>query len=231
MLTDPQAPRHHNLGYFIIPSKTRGVEMVPMRLLADSNHQFIYYNDVWVSDDCLIGGEREGWQVMQTSLEEEHGGRGRSIPIDLQLETMISCIRNAERMGKRLGSIPDVQDLVAQLYIDSRVRGLLAARNYSMYAKRMELTYEGSQVDILDKEAAIRFADCERMIYGPYAQMSKNDPVSPYAASGESRDRWLPPHAGGSLEIQKTIVARRLGISRTREVAAKTPSTATEFSS
>jgi hypothetical protein len=38
-------------------------------------------------------------------------------------------------------------------------------------------------------------------------------------------------HPGGTLEIQKVIIARRIGISRTQERAAPTPATATSYSS
>ena len=77
MVTDPDAPRHRNLGYFMIPVPSEGLELKEMKLLPSSRKQAIFLDNVRVPGDHLIGGVNQGWQVMGTHLEFEHGGRGR----------------------------------------------------------------------------------------------------------------------------------------------------------
>jgi alkylation response protein AidB-like acyl-CoA dehydrogenase len=229
LLTDKDAPRHRNLGYFLISAKLPGVSLVPQRLLNGNHQHFVYYDGVRVPGDCLIGGDHQGWQVTATTLEEEHGGRGRPVATNAVAEALVSYVRETSRHGALLGADPVLQQLAVGSYIDAHMDALLAVRNYSMYARRMEMSYEGSQSATWTRESEVRVNVQSRQILGPYAQL-EHDPRAPQEDSVGARfGRNLPPHAGGTTEIQKTIVARRLGISRTQERAAPTPATATEF--
>lgn len=132
-----------------------------------------------------------------------------------------------------MGSDPLVQADVVQSYLDSQVHRLLELRNYSMYTGRTEMTYHGSQAALWRKEFRQRNADRERSVLGPYALLDRRDPAGLFQGAPEFRQRWslTQAHPGGTIEIQKIIVARRLGVSRTRERAARTPATATAHGS
>ena len=230
IMTDPDSPRHRNLGYFIIPARVPGVKIVPMRLLNGSNQHVVYFDNVRVTGEHLVGGDHQGWQVTQTSLEEEHGGRGRPMPVDEALEDVMTFARSTKRNGGTLGQDPFIQQSVVDSYIDSHINNLMVVRNYSMFAKRHEMSYHGSQSAIVTREVATRNMTRGRDVFGPYAHLGTKEPEAPFGGAPEVRfGRRLPPHAGGSLEIQKAIVARRIGVSRTNERAAPTPSTATKF--
>ncbi|MBI4310575.1 MAG: acyl-CoA dehydrogenase family protein [Chloroflexi bacterium] len=229
IMTDPTSPRHRNLGYFIIPGKAAGVKLVPMRLLNGNQQHFVYFDNVRVSAEYLIGGERQGWQVTMTSLEEEHGGRGRPMSPNAASD-LITYVRRSKHNGGALGQDPFTQQQVVDSYIESHIAGLLAVRNYSMFAQRQEMSYHGSQTAIVGRETGIRNNTRARDIVGLYGQLGTHEPGAPFGGWLEVRyGRSLPPHAGGTLEVQKTIVARRIGISRTQERAAPTPATATKF--
>jgi hypothetical protein len=122
-----------------------------------------------------------------------------------------------------------MQQLAVESYIDSRLGGLFTVRNYSMYGKRMEMSYEGSQSATWTRESAVRQSRRAQQIVGPWGHL-EHDPRAPRQDFVSGVSKRLPPHAGGTTEIQKTIVARRIGISRTPERAAPTPATATQFS-
>lgn len=74
--TAPDAPRHENLSMFMIPADLPGVSWAPMDLIAGGGKQFLYFDNVRVPRDYLIGEENKGWLVANTTLELEHGGRG-----------------------------------------------------------------------------------------------------------------------------------------------------------
>lgn len=75
--TDPAGPRHQNLSVFMIPANLPGITILPMDLLTGGGKQFVYFEDVRVPRDHLIGEENKGWMVVNTTLEIEHGGGGR----------------------------------------------------------------------------------------------------------------------------------------------------------
>lgn len=229
IMTDPNAPRHRNLGYFLISYPSAGLELKPMRLLNGWNQHFVFMDSVRVPGDNLIGGDHQGWQVAQTTLEQEHGGRGNAFPIDERLEELVEYARETKHNGGTLGKEPFIQQQVVDSYIDSHINSLLATRNYSMYHNREEMSYHGSQSTIWRKEYNIRNAERARDVMGPYSVLSGEDSRAPFQGAPEvyQRTSLTGAHPGGTLEIQKVIVARRLGISRTQERAAPTPATAT----
>ena len=93
MVTDPDAPRHRNLGYFIIPVPSEGLEIKNMDLMVTSRKNAIFLDNVRLSSEHLIGGINQGWQVMGTHLEFEHGGRGKAAPRDEVTDNLIEYIK------------------------------------------------------------------------------------------------------------------------------------------
>ena len=229
IMTDPQAPRHRNLGYFLIPYPSQGLQLTPMRLLNGVNQNFVFMDSVRVPGDHLIGGDHQGWQVSQTTLEQEHGGRGQAFPNDRGVDRLISYARDTKHNGGTLGKEHSIRQQVVDSYIDSHIHSLLARRNYSMYTKREKMSYHGSQSSIWGKVYRMDNADRARDVMGPYALLGTKEPRAPFRGATEVNQRGslTGAHPGGTIEIQKVIIARRLGISRTQERAAPTPATAT----
>ena len=66
-------------------------------------------------------------------------------------------------------------------------------------------------------------------VYGMYGFLGVRDAMAPHGGAQEVRQRGAAGqnHAAGSTNIAKVILARRIGISRTQERAAPTPSTVT----
>ena len=97
-----------------------------------------------------------------------------------------------------------------------------------MYESKQEMSYHGSQAMLWRKESVLRIADATRDVLGLEALVDLDDPKVKFDGELEhfQRDSLVWAHPGGTIEVQKVIVARRLGVSRTKERAATTPSTA-----
>ena len=225
IITDPDAPRHQNLGFFMVPYPTPGLELQRLNLLTGHDQIFVFMDGVRVPGDHLIGGVNDGWKVTQTTLELEHGGRGAAYQRDEALENLLDYTWNTKQNGHTLGDDPVLQQLAMDAYIDSQVNRLFQGRNYSMYQSRQEMSYEGSQSDYQKKTFALRNADRARDILGMYSVLGVREPRAPFQGAPEvyQRSSLTGAHPGGTLEVQRLIMARRLGISRTRERAAATP--------
>ncbi|PKB80967.1 MAG: hypothetical protein BZY88_07420 [SAR202 cluster bacterium Io17-Chloro-G9] len=228
IVTDPDASRHRNLGYFMIPCPSPGLELKRLNLLTGHDQSFIFMDNVRVPGDHLIGGETEGWQVAQTTLEIEHGGRGAAFPRDEAMDNLLDYVRDTKHNGESLGQDPLVQQDAMAAYIDSHVHTLLSWRNYWMYQAREEMSYHGSQQTLYRKVYRMTNADRARNIMGMYSMLGVGEPRAASEGAPEvyQRSSLTGAHPGGTIEIQKVIIARRLGISRTRERAAATPATA-----
>jgi len=102
-----------------------------------------------------------------------------------------------------------------------------------MYETRQDMSHHGSQSSMYRKEKNVRNADRARELMGMYSMIDGDDSLARNGGTAEvnQRSSLVGVHPGGTIEIQKVIIARRIGISRTQERAAPTPATATSYSS
>jgi alkylation response protein AidB-like acyl-CoA dehydrogenase len=227
LLTDPNAPRHRNLGYFVIPNPTPGLLVKPMDLLVGHGQKQVYMTNVRLPADHLIGGETQGWQVHATHLEIEHGGGGRAGGKDKIVESLVEYARTKKADGQTVGADSVAAQVVADAVLEAHVYDLLGKKTYWMYQSRMPVQYEGNVADVHHRYGTLRNAVRVRDVAKMDALLGAHDERAPFGGRFEVDQRSCAGqhHAGGSSNIAKVILARRIGISRTKERAAPTPST------
>jgi alkylation response protein AidB-like acyl-CoA dehydrogenase len=174
----------------------------------------VYFDNVRVSAFNLVGGENEGWKVATTHLELEHGTGGR-ISRNWLVDRLFDYCRTTQRRGEPLAKDPDVRDRLVDVYIEAEVSRLLNLRNYWMRHSGADITYEGPQASYHRKMSGLRQATAILDILGPAALTY--DPQWG-AAEGHmeayQRSAIIAVHPGGTADIQKVIMARRIGIGR-----------------
>jgi alkylation response protein AidB-like acyl-CoA dehydrogenase len=75
--TDPSAPKHNGITYFLLDMKSEGVEVKPLREL--TGHELfntVYIDDVFVPDACVLGEVNRGWEVSRNTLTAERVSLG-----------------------------------------------------------------------------------------------------------------------------------------------------------
>lgn len=235
MMTDPEAPRHRNLGFFMVPNNVPGLEIRAQDLLPSSGRspgpgqKAIFMDNVRVPADHMIGGDHQGWQVMQTLLEAEHGGRGRAFPRDEAVDTLVEYVKDTSFSDGRLGDDEVVQQAAMDAVIEAHVQSLFQRHTFWMYQNHVEMQGENNLTNVHGRESDLRNARRMREVMGMFAFLSTKEPGTPVGGRHEVNQRVMAGqrHAGGSNNIAKVILARRIGISRTQERAAPTASTAT----
>ncbi len=229
MVTDPDSPRHRNLGFFLIENPAEGLSLRRQDLLAGHRQNMVFMDNVRVGGEHLIGGDHQGWQVTQTTLEQEHGGRGQAFPRDEALEDLMAYVKDTKAEAGVVGNDPVVQQTAMSNVLHSHIHTLFAKRNFSMYTNREEMSYHGSQSSAWRKTYRLANALRAGEIMGPYALLGTQEPRALFGGAPEvdQRTSLQGLHPGGTVEVQRVIIARRIGISRTRERAAPTPATAT----
>ena len=228
MRTDDDAPRHRNLGFFLIPFPTPGLEIKEQAMVNNGAQHFIYLDNVRVPGDHLIGDDHQGWQVTNTVLEQEHGGRGQAFPRDEIVDSVVAYMQEHKQKGESPGGDPVVLQTAMAAYVASYVHDLKSMRTYWMYTKGLEMSWEGPSTGLNNRYLRMSHMGRIRDVMGIYAHLGTHDPRAPHGGVQEvfQRTAIVAQHGAGTLNIAKVIVARRIGISRTKERAAVTPSTA-----
>ena len=220
--TDANGERHQNLSWFMIPSDSLGISWSPMELLSSGGEggassgvkNTVYFEDVRVPAENLIGGENEGWKVASTHLELEHGTGGR-ITRNRLVDRLIAHCKETQRDGAPLTDDPDVRERLIDVYIDAEIGRLFGLRNYWLRHSKSPISYEGPQLSYQRKMSGLRVGKWINDILGPYALT--NDPTwGPSEGHIESHQRGsiVAVHPGATADIQKVIMSRRIGIGR-----------------
>jgi 3-oxocholest-4-en-26-oyl-CoA dehydrogenase alpha subunit len=228
-VTDPGGERHKNLSWFMVDSRLPGISVVPMDLLGagesgahSGQKNTIFFEDVRVPASCLVGGENNGWRVASTHLELEHGGGGH-IGRNRFWHALLDHCRNTIRDGKPLTEDQDVRDTLADIYIRSHVGRLFGMRNFWLTYAKQPKSYEGPQLSLYMKLTGLWTTGAILQAVGPEALTT--DPTwgsEDGFLETQQRNGIILMHPGGTADIQKVSMARRIGIGRaTREAAGE----------
>ena len=78
--TDPEAPKHRGMTYFVVDMHAPGVEVRPLRqITGEAEFNEVYFTDVRIPDAERLGGEGEGWHVSLTTLMNERVSIGGAV--------------------------------------------------------------------------------------------------------------------------------------------------------
>ena len=228
--TDPDGERHHNLSWFMIPTDVPGITVTPMELMGDDGEgagrghkNTIFFDDVRVPAANLVGGENNGWKVATTHLELEHGSGGR-IGRNRWFERARRRALGLKKAGRPLLDDRDARDRLADVFVRTEIARLFDLRNFWMNRTHVEMTYEGPQAAYFRKMAHLSAAQSIMELVGPYALTRDAEwDTSEGKLDAFMKSSIVDLHPGATADIQKVIMARRIGIGRkVREKAGRT---------
>ena len=221
VVTDPNAESHQNLSWLMIPMDLAGITVAPMNLLTAGGEggsgcgvkNTVFFDDVRVPAENLVGGENNGWKVTTTHLEMEHGGAGRLG--DRRVIQEFIDYAKADQGGHSLLDSEAAREAIVDLYIESEVTRLFALRNYWMAHTDQPRSYEGSQFSLRRKLSGLDIAEKMLDIAGPYA-LTNDATYGPLNGALElyGREAITALHPGATTDIQRVIMSRRIGIGR-----------------
>jgi alkylation response protein AidB-like acyl-CoA dehydrogenase len=213
-LTDPEAPRYKGLTYVIADMHTAGVEVRPLtQITGHAEFNEIFFTDVEVPKENLLGEVGGGWEVAMTTLLHERGTLGFALAATLDV-----AVRKLIALAKeRAVDDPTLYDRIAREWID------LQALRYTNYRALTTLTKtgipgpEGSISKLVWSENNQRLTKLALEILGSHAQLTNGGGYADgYWQYQQLRSRGNTIEAGTS-EILRNIVAERvLGLPRSR---------------
>ncbi len=216
--TDPEAPKHRGISYFLVDMKTPGLQVRPLVNLMNS-HAFneVFFDNVRVPRSNLVGDENRGWYVAATTLDFERSGITR-VMLSLRIfEDVVAFVQEASGAGHEWAGSSAVRDRLAELRVEFAIAQLLARRVAWQQANGMVPNYESSMAKMYGSELNQRFCEAAINLLGLAGQL---EPGSRGAVlQGRIERAYLAALsykiAGGTSEIQRNVIATRgLGLPR-----------------
>ena len=159
MRTDPDAPKHHGISYLLVDMKTPGITVRPLVLLNGHRHfNEVFFEDVVVPKENLVGPLNEGWKVTTTTLMFERGGAGGRDHA-AQIARLLELAKQFPNRQEPAWRESHIRQQLAQLAIDAKALQVTRLRGLTRRLRGEPPGPEGSILKLFGSELATRIAD------------------------------------------------------------------------
>jgi alkylation response protein AidB-like acyl-CoA dehydrogenase len=210
--TDPDAPKHHGISYLLVDMKTPGVTVRPLVLLNGHRHfNEVFFEDVVVPKENLVGPQNEGWKVTTTTLMFERGGAGGRDHA-AQIARLTELAKQFPNRQEPAWRESHIRQQLAQLAIETKALQVTRLRGLTRRLRGEPPGPEGSILKLFGSELATRIADFSSTLLGPYATLETETETVPDAPRWAHRVLGARQYtiAGGTSEIQRNIIGERV---------------------
>ncbi len=214
--TDPEQPRHRGLSFFLVDMSSPGIELRPVKAL-NGTHMFneMYFDDVKVPRENMVGEENRGWYVSLMTMNFERSSIGFMAEAKRNLEELVEYCKETKRNGKPLSEQPLVRSLLSQLTIEVEV-GLALSYKVAWLQQKGEAFIMPAAVTacsgkVYGSELGQRLAYAGSRILGLYGQVKAGSKWAPLKGRFESSYQECVSlnMGGGTSEIQRNVIALR----------------------
>ncbi|WP_345729564.1 acyl-CoA dehydrogenase family protein, partial [Cryptosporangium minutisporangium] len=204
--TDPQAPKHRGITTMVIDLTAPGVEVRPLReITGDALFNEVFFNDVFVPDEDVVGEVDAGWTVARATLGNERVSIGGATDLRAGAASLVALI---DKYGvtdagllRSFGRAVTEEQTSRLLNLRMVVRAV---------ARSTEPSIEGAITKLIAAELAQSIAELAVLLAGPAAVDGTEDAL----AKGYFFSRAMTI-AGGTSEVSRNVIAERiLGLPR-----------------
>ena len=202
--TDPSAPKHRGISCLLVDMTLPGVEVRPLvTITGEREFNELFFTDVLVPKEALLGPLNEGWRVAMTTLAYE---RATVANLHLGLRGKIRRLLDTAR-DNGAAADPVLRQRLARLYLEGELLKLVSDRAISGAMHGRDVGPEGSIAKLVWSEAEQHLGEVAGDVLGADAN-----------AGAWGRDRVYMRAltiAGGTTQVNKNILATRiLGLPR-----------------
>jgi alkylation response protein AidB-like acyl-CoA dehydrogenase len=209
--TDPDAPKHRGISYFVCPMDTPGIEIRPI-IEMTGGHTFneVFLTDVRIPADHLVGEVGDGWRLAKVTLSNERvslssggalWGQGPSA------DDLLDVVRDRGGVAD-----PVMRERLVDLYIESQILRLIRLRTVTAAIKGTEPGPEASIRKVLADEHGQHIMSAAKDLAGAGGMLTDVGPL------GAPADFWHHGYlfapaltiGGGTGDVQRNIVAERV---------------------
>jgi len=215
--TDPEAPKHKGISYFILDMKAPGITSRPLvNILGNADFHEVFLDDVRIPRRNLVGEENRGWYIAAATLDFERSGIGTAIGYELIVKELLRYAREEDEANAMRHNAALRYEL-ADRWLETQVAQMMSQQVVSMQARGLIPNKEASVNKLYSSELEQRIAATGVKLLGLYGQLNEATKWAPL--KGKVARMYLRATAitigGGTSEIQRNIIAQRgLGLPR-----------------
>ena len=217
--TDPDAPKHKGISYFLLDMTSPGITVRPLVNMLDS-HEFneVFLDDVRVPARNLLGEENRGWYVAAATLDFERSGVANAVRHHLIVDQLLDFARERPVDGQSpLERNPHLRLELADRHVETQVLRMMSYTVVSIQSRGQVPNTEASVAKLFVSELDQRIATTGMSMLGLYGQLNRDPKWAPL--TGKVCRMYMHATAstigGGTSEIQRRIIAvRGLGLPR-----------------
>ena len=208
--TGAREPKHGGISLLLIDPAGEGVEIKRTPTLARHilGTNEVFFNDVVVPKENLVGPQDEGWQVMLSNIELEKViiSGGYLGAAQATLDEMLAYSRDRHAFGRPIGNFQSLAHAMADLQTEIDSARLLAYRAAWLLAQGKPCTREGSMAKLKGSETYIAAARLGMQICAGHGFSTES------VMSFRYRESIVATISGGTSQIQRNGIARSMGL-------------------
>jgi len=218
--TDPEAEKHRGLSYLLVDMHSPGVGVRPLKqITGDPEFNEIFFTDVRVPRESMLGQPGDGWNVAMTTLLHERGTLGFALTaaLERQLNNLIRMAKTPTADGRVAADDPVIRDGIAREWIDLQALRFTNYRSLTSLAKTGVPGPEGSVAKLHWSETNQRLTKFALSLEGLAAQLDGEGGVwDGFWQYQQLRSRGNTIEAGTSEILRNIIAERVVGLPRSR---------------
>ncbi|MCK0092395.1 acyl-CoA dehydrogenase [Rhodococcus sp. HNM0563] len=210
--TDADAPKHKGLSYFLIDIRNSpGLDIRPLReITGEALFNEVFFDDVFVPDECLVGEPGDGWKLARTTLANERVSLSNDSSLGSGGEALLTLASTIP------GGVDDEQlTVLGKVLCDAQSGGLMALRTTLRSLTGAQPGAESSIAKLLGVEHLQQVWEVAMEWAGPTSLLGEQDRLS---ATQMFLNAQCMSIAGGTTNVQLNIIGERiLGLPRDPE--------------
>jgi alkylation response protein AidB-like acyl-CoA dehydrogenase len=208
--TDTKVHYRQGMSLFLVDNDTPGVELRKLDMLGRrcTGTYEIFFNDVRVPADRLIGGEHRGWDCLMSGLQVERvcSAAGNCGAAQAVVDIAVAYAKERKQFGRPIGTFQAIAHMLADMATEVEAARTLMWRAAWMVATGQDALREISMAKLMSSETYAKVANMGMQILGGYGYTMEFDMQRHF------RDSRASTIAAGTSQIQRNLIAGLMGL-------------------
>jgi alkylation response protein AidB-like acyl-CoA dehydrogenase len=223
--TEPGAPKHDGISYFLIDMKTPGIDVRPLRqMTGDIDFNEVFFENVRVPAKNIVGKRGKGWIVSRSTLKHERALIGGSLLGRRTLEGLIMLAQGLNLRGKPAIQDPLIRNRIVELETKVLANEYHGYRLLTMQARHEDPGLAGLVTKLYGTTMGYDIARLAMDILGDRGVLAPGEDSAPAMGMFVTAYMWSLGVliAGGTANIQRNVIAERgFGLPRDAAVSRR----------
>ncbi len=208
--TDTKAHYRKGMSLFLVPNDTPGIKLRKLDMLGRRcvGTYEIFFDDVRVPEEQLVGGENNGWNCVLSGLQIERltSAAGYCGGAQAVVDLALQYAKDRKQFGRPIGTFQAIAHMLADMQTEVEAARTMIWRAAWMIAAGQDALREISMSKLLASEAYVKASNMGMQIFGGAGYSMEFDMQRHY------RDCRSATIAAGSSQIQRNLIAGLMGL-------------------